>query len=146
MTDFLTSLQIENYGRPDRWQANLSKILSKLGDHDVARYLSILHFTPSTQRFFMQPIQRLLVLLCIVLLVGCGGNPITKDNYNKIQTGMTLAEVESILGSGTEQASSDASFGGISIDMKNMVWQNEDKIISITFSHDKVQAKSQIGL
>ncbi|WP_430452737.1 hypothetical protein [Rhodopirellula europaea] len=70
----------------------------------------------------------------------------TKDSYNEIKTGMTLDEVEAILGDGTEQTSSDASFGGISIDMQRMVWQNEDKIISITFSHGKVKAKSQLGL
>ncbi len=81
-----------------------------------------------------------------MLVIGCGGNPITKDNYAEIETGMTLDEVQAILGSGTEQASSDASFGGMSINVKNMVWQDEDKIISITFSHDKVKAKSQIGL
>jgi hypothetical protein len=94
----------------------------------------------------MHPFKHLMLLTCTLLFVGCGGNPITKDNYSEIKTGMTLAEVESILGGGTEQASSDASFGGIAIDMKSMVWQDEDKIISITFSHDKVQAKSQIGL
>ncbi|MGB7325709.1 MAG: outer membrane protein assembly factor BamE [Rubripirellula sp.] len=94
----------------------------------------------------MSQIKTLLLLSCLLLLIGCGGNPITKDNYSQIKTGMTLDEVESLLGSGTEQASSDASFGGIAIDMKSMVWQDEDKIISITFSHDKVQAKSQIGL
>ena len=85
------------------------------------------------------------VLLCIAM-TGCGGRSITKDNYSKVKTGMTLAEVESILGKGTEQGSSDASFGGISIDIKSMVWQDEDKIISISFSHNKVQAKTQIGL
>ena len=94
----------------------------------------------------MSQLKTLLLLCCLLVLPGCGGNRITKDNYDEIKTGMTLDEVESILGSGTEQASSDASFGGISIDMKSMVWQNEDKIISITFSHGKVQSKSQIGL
>lgn len=86
------------------------------------------------------------LILAPTLFVGCGRNAITKDNYSQIKTGMSIDEVEAILGSGTEQASSDASFGGISIDMKSMVWQNEDKIISITFSHDKVQAKTQMGL
>ena len=87
-----------------------------------------------------------LLLTYTLLLVGCGGNSITKDNYSEIKTGMTIAEVESILGSGTEQASSDASISGISIDMKSMVWQDEMKIITIMFSHGKVQSKSQFGL
>lgn len=94
----------------------------------------------------MNSLKLLLALSLCFIVSGCGGNPITRDNYSQIETGMTLDEVEAILGTGTEQASSDASFGGISIDMKNMVWQNEEKIISITFSHDKVKAKSQMGL
>jgi hypothetical protein len=85
------------------------------------------------------------LLACLLFLVGCG-NRITKDNYAKIKTGMTIAEVESILGRGTEQGSSNASFGGISLDMKSIVWQDDIKIISVTFSNGKVQAKSQIGL
>ena len=94
----------------------------------------------------MHQLKLALLLTCTLILVGCGGNSITKDNYSEIKTGMTIAEVESILGSGTEQASSDASIGGISIDMKSMVWQDEMKIISIMFSHGKVQSKSQFGL
>ena len=94
----------------------------------------------------MSKLKTLLLPCCLLIFIGCGGNRVTKDNYTEIKTGMTLDEVESILGSGTEQSSSDASFGGISIDMKSMVWQDEDKIISIIFSHGKVQSKSQIGL
>lgn len=87
----------------------------------------------------------LMLLFTLALSTGCG-NPVTKDNYERIETGMTLDEVESILGSGTVQASSDASFGGISMNVKNMVWQDGDRIITVVFSHDKVKAKSQIGL
>jgi len=88
----------------------------------------------------------LLSVLPRIAMTGGGGEPFTKNTYSKVKTGMTLAEVESILGKGTEQSSSDASFGGISVDIKSMVWQDENKIISITFSHNKVKAKSQIGL
>lgn len=94
----------------------------------------------------MHQFKSLVLLLCLLLFIGCGGSRITNENYAKVKTGMTLEQVESILGPGTEQASSDASFGGISIDVKNMVWQDKEKIISITFSQDKVQAKSQFGL
>ena len=94
----------------------------------------------------MLELKKLLLLTFVLLIVGCGGNPITKNNYAKVETGMTIDEVESILGPGTEQGSSDACFGGISIDMKSMIWQNKGKIISITFSHGKVKAKTQVGL
>ncbi len=94
----------------------------------------------------MFKINTIVLMSCLVLFVGCGGQRVTKGSYAKVKTGMTLSEVEAILGPGTEQGSSDASFGGISIDVKSMVWQDEDKIISIMFSQDKVKAKSQIGL
>lgn len=88
----------------------------------------------------------LLTALLFIAMTGCGGKAITKDNFSKVKSGMTLDDVESILGKGTEQASSNAIFGGISIDFKSMVWKDENKIIPITFLHDKVHAKSQIGL
>lgn len=92
---------------------------------------------------------RPLLLLCFALLFvglsGCGP-AITKSNYDRIETDMTLSEVEAILGKGTEQGSSDASFGGLSMTAKNMVWQNDDQIITISFFNDKVKAKAQFGL
>jgi len=92
---------------------------------------------------------RTLLLFCFTLLlfclIGCGG-AITKSNYERIETDMTLSEVESILGKGTEQGSSDASYGGLSMTAKNMVWQNDDHIITISFLNDKVKAKAQLGL
>jgi hypothetical protein len=69
----------------------------------------------------MNQYTQIVLLACLLFLVGCG-SPITKDNYAQIKTGMTIAEVESILGSGTEQGSSNASFGSISMDMKSIVW------------------------
>src|SRR5437588_11356830 len=42
-------------------------------------------------------------VLCLVL-AGCGPSKLTKENYDKIQNDMTLAQVAEILGSGTKQA------------------------------------------
>jgi hypothetical protein len=33
-----------------------------------------------------------------LLLVGCGGPGVTPDNYDRVQKGMTMAEVKAILG------------------------------------------------
>jgi hypothetical protein len=85
------------------------------------------------------------VLMISSILVGCGKR-ISQGGYERISTDMTLSEVESILGPGTEQSSSDASFGGISMSGKNMVWQDGERIISITFVNEKVKAKAQLGL
>jgi len=39
-----------------------------------------------------------LFLLLVLLLAGCGGPGVTLDNYNRIERGMTMAEVRAILG------------------------------------------------
>jgi hypothetical protein len=93
----------------------------------------------------MRPLSLLCFALLLVGLIGCGP-AIAKSNYDRIETDMTLSEVEAILGKGTEQGSSDASFGGLSMAAKNMVWQNDDQIITISFNNDKVKAKAQFGL
>jgi hypothetical protein len=91
----------------------------------------------------------IVVVACTFLLsviLGCGGmNPVNKTSYEKIKNGMSLSEVESILGKGKEQASSGGSFGGISMEAKGMVWQDGNKIITVMFMNDAVQSKAQMG-
>ena len=94
----------------------------------------------------------------IIVLVGCAGvagcagiadyvgSTVTQANYDKIENGMTLAEVEAILGKGEEQASSNFGGGGISMEGKAMVWQNRNEIISVVFLNGEVMSKAQMGL
>ena len=86
----------------------------------------------------------LITCLFCFLLSGCG-SPISKSNYERIETGMSISQVEGILGKGSEQASSDASFGGLSMSAKQMTWQEGNRIITVTFMNDKVQGKAQLG-
>ena len=58
---------------------------------------------------------------------------------------MTISQVQGILGKGSEQASSDASFGGMSMSAKQMTWQDGNRIITVTFMNEKVQGKAQLG-
>jgi len=95
------------------------------------------------------------MLLMSLLLSGCGG-PVNMSNYNKITTGMTEQEVESVLGKGEEQASSgvnvpgatigDVSVPGVSMSGKSVVWKNGTNAISVMFLNGKVMSKAQIGL
>ena len=83
-----------------------------------------------------------------VFLMACNST-VNKENYTKINTGMTISEVEAILGEGESQASSgvDMSELGLgTITSEVMVWQEGMSVISITFSNDKVMAKAQSGL
>ena len=85
------------------------------------------------------------------VLTGCGSK-VSKDNFDKVKDGMTLSEVEGLLGKGKEQSSASvpgASAGGVTIpgaSAKGMVWQDGNKMISVTFVNDKVMGKAQTGL
>lgn len=80
-----------------------------------------------------------------IFVAGCGGSAVTQSNYEQVKTGMTKAEVESILGTGKESMSSGGDFGGISMQADGMVWQDGNKIITVMFMNGEVQSKSQMG-
>lgn len=80
-------------------------------------------------------------------LISCSNN-LSIDNYNRIYNGMSISEVESILGKGKSQASSSFDLGefGGKMTTEVMTWQSGMKVISITFSNGKVEGKAQTGL
>jgi hypothetical protein len=82
-----------------------------------------------------------------IFLVSCSGK-LNKNNYDKISNGMSVSQVESILGKGESQASSSVDLGeyGGNVSSEVMTWQSGTKVISITFSNGKVMAKAQNGL
>jgi hypothetical protein len=69
--------------------------------------------------------------------VTCGGSKISQENFEKIQTGMTLAQVQAILGEATESSSLDVA--GVSGTVSK--WKAGDITISIQFVNGKVVAK-----
>jgi hypothetical protein len=98
-----------------------------------------------------------LVLLLIAASVStCGKSKLTMANYGKIATGMSPAEVEAILGPGKEQASSGmeipsqnvagVTVPGASVSGKVVVWQEGQKMITVTYVNEKVATKAQFGL
>ena len=80
------------------------------------------------------------------IMTSCSGK-INKDNYEKIYNGMSISQVESILGEGESNASSSYDLGeyGGNISSEVMTWQSGMTVISITFSNGKVMAKAQSG-
>jgi len=98
----------------------------------------------------------LVALFGLLLLAGCGGSGISKVNYDRVKEGMTLQEVEAILGKGMEQASSNISVPGIAVEGfsvsgmsmsgKSLVWQKGTKTISVMIMNEKVISKAQFGL
>jgi outer membrane protein assembly factor BamE (lipoprotein component of BamABCDE complex) len=75
--------------------------------------------------------------LLVVTLAACGSTKLTQDNFDKIQIGMTRAQVVIILGNPTESSSVDmAVFSGTV-----SKWKQGDVTISIQFVNGKVVAK-----
>ncbi|HSB70101.1 MAG TPA: outer membrane protein assembly factor BamE [Candidatus Methylomirabilis sp.] len=77
-----------------------------------------------------------LILLSSGLLLGCGSK-VTQENYAKIQSGMTQAEVKAILGEPTE--SSSIALGPVG--GTTSTWKGSGGTITIQFMNDKVIAK-----
>jgi hypothetical protein len=56
------------------------------------------------------PLTRFIIVLTVCLLLpACIKNKVTKANFEKIKDGMTLADVEKILGKGTKEEGGDGS-------------------------------------
>ena len=79
-------------------------------------------------------------LLIVVAVAACGGG-VSQGSYDKINNGMTAAEVESILGKPTD--SGGGGIGGMSAGSKT--WKSGDKSITVTFMNEKVSLKGKAG-
>jgi hypothetical protein len=116
----------------------------------------------TTHRVVEGPIMRTIraatfLALCL-LLAGCGKSKVTQQNFEKIKEGMTLQEVEAILGPGQKDENVDASnvaaqfgvnVGGQEQRGKNLstyVWESRGKTIKVHFLNDKVARKEKEGL
>lgn len=78
--------------------------------------------------------------LCLAIslsLISCGGSKLTQENFEKIQTGMTLAQVQAILGEPTESSSVDVAVFSGTVSK----WQQGEVTITIQFVNGKVVAK-----
>jgi predicted Abi (CAAX) family protease len=77
------------------------------------------------------------LLIFALGLSGCGASKISKENFDKIQTGMSQGEVQAILGEPTESSSVDvALFSGTT-----STWKEGDTAITIQFVNGMVVAK-----
>jgi hypothetical protein len=77
----------------------------------------------------------LAVSLCLMTL-GCDN--LTQENYNKVKVGMSLQEVEKLLGS---SPTCDSAVG-----MKHCTWGSAEKHVKVQFVADKVAMYSAKGL
>jgi len=112
--------------------------------------------------------KKLLVLLLLVtFLSGCGGNmpnenpgataaqPASEKSeevnadaiYDKIKTGMTLEEVQSIIGKepiSEAESTADTSIGDVKVE--NYSWQVGNTLITVIFENGKVTMKNKTNI
>ncbi len=88
----------------------------------------------------------LTVMFAIGLFAIVGCSKVSQDNYDKINTGMTVEEVEDILGSGNVDGGGGVAVGDVEISGKVMRWGDDSKGITVTFANGKVVTKSHSGL
>ena len=78
----------------------------------------------------------LAIVICMSL-VSCIGSPISQENFEKIQTGMSMAQVTNILGPPTESSSVDVAVFSGTVSK----WRAGGITITIQFVNGKVVAK-----
>ena len=76
-------------------------------------------------------------MVFFLCLMACSGAKINQENFDKIKTGMTLAEVKAILGEPTDSFSIDVAV----ISGGTAMWKGEGITINIQFMNGKVIAK-----
>ena len=76
------------------------------------------------------------VLAACVLLAAC--SKINQENYSKLKTGMSKAEVEQLLGTPAECSGA--------LGMSSCTWGDEKSFISVQYAADKVLIYSGQGL
>lgn len=86
----------------------------------------------------------LLVLVLAAALAACGSR-VTLENYQKLKAGMTVEEVEAILGSGTEVEASSGLLSGANAPTK-LRWTGGGAAISVTFVDGRLKSLSKEGL
>lgn len=96
----------------------------------------------------------LCALSCAVLLAACGPE-VTNANFEQIEVGMSMVEVEGIIGgSGEKQEVRGSSIGATGVesagnsgdDRQTYVWADGNKQIIIVFEDGQVSSKRQTGL
>lgn len=84
----------------------------------------------------MKTLKTLSIAAIILVIAAC--SKVTEDNYRKLESGMTLDQVQNLLGKA--DVSESTSLAGISTTRAE--WHGKDGTISIRFIEEKVRAKN----
>jgi len=90
-----------------------------------------------------------LLLLCPALW-GCRTSRVTRANYDQIQDGMSIAQVEGILGPGYDQGGGARPIfrllPGATQVVQSKIWLDGSRSITVSFIDGQVTSKSESGL
>ncbi len=96
----------------------------------------------------MRPIAMLFAAVLLACVVACDSK-VTAENYEKIETGMTMGQVQGILGKGEVQNVSGMSISGGGVASRSgpssqvtWTWRDRNIDISVTFDNGKVVSKA----
>jgi len=86
----------------------------------------------------------LALMLLLISISGC--SKVNENNYEKIENGMTVSQVEAILGKGKVVGGIAGAIGNLAGSGKVLTWGDDRRSITVTFANDKVIAKAAQGL
>ncbi len=90
----------------------------------------------------MSSLRHLVVLTVAALLLTACSTRVTPENYEKLQPGMTKAQVHAILGKPDAVTGDD--IGGV-LSLTKEVWKASKQSITVTFGNDALALKSLDG-
>lgn len=85
------------------------------------------------------------VVAAAVMAAGCT-NRLTRENYERIGDGMSVGQVESILGKGDEKVGIGGAVGNLVGSVRVIHWERGNRTITLTFLNDKMTSKVATGL
>jgi len=84
--------------------------------------------------------------LLTFVIAGCSKPGVSKESFDKVENGMTLAEVEKILGGEKKGIEASGVLGKLAGTSASYVWKDGDKKIVVAFNDGKVISKTPVGL
>ena len=86
------------------------------------------------------------LVLIAGMLAGCGSR-VSRENYERIQTGMTLQQVQDIMGNrGVTSEGVAGAIGDLAGSASVYRWVDENRAITVTFINGKVVSKGSEGM
>ena len=85
------------------------------------------------------------LILISLITSGCAESRLTMENYARIEEGMSLRQVEAVLGKGDKKGGG-LSIGSFDASAYEVIWGNKKHFIAATLVNDEVITKVHRGL